>query len=310
MRLYYLRFYYIFVILFAVLGFLSLACSYTRQVPSKPQAVITDTLSLTRQPSSTSTLTQVLSKTPTKTKTSTPTLTFTSTLTPTSTATKTNTPTPTATSTATRTLSPGESWLYQAETSMKSVNSMKMDISLSTTSGIIPVTLTGGGVAERPNKVYIKLSFLMQNLEIFSLSPDEVYLKPLGSQNWELVTTGQMDLATSLLRNPWRLIDIRDSAISPILQSTESVNGVDCQIISMQIDLPIYLSSRAPEASNQIDLIASRASGDMWVGINDHLIHKVYIEMQIVNQNETTPVKATIIFSNYNEPVVFPPSPG
>lgn len=149
----------------------------------------------------------------------------------------------------------------------------------------------------------------MQSMEILSLGSDTVYIKQLGSPTWDLVTAAQMDLATSLLRNPFRLIDVRDSALSPMVQSIEFVNGIDCQVISMRIDLPIYLASRAPEASNQIDLVASQANGALWIGINDHLIHKAYIDMQLVNQNETVPVKATIVFSKYNEPVVFPPAP-
>jgi hypothetical protein len=72
------------------------------------------------------------------------------------------------------------------------------------------------------------------------------------------------------------------------------------------IDLPLYLAQRAPAASSQIDLVASRARGELWIGVDDFLVHKFYIEMEIVSQGQSLPIYATIEFSGYNQPVEFP----
>ena len=109
---------------------------------------------------------------------------------------------------------------------MQSVNTLRMEISLTTKSGILPVTFSGSGVAERPDKVYISLSLLFQNYEILSLSKDEVYVKYLGSDNWERTSVEQMDLATSLLRNAFSLLELSDTALAPTLAGIEVVNGV------------------------------------------------------------------------------------
>jgi len=185
-----------------------------------------------------------------------------------------------------------------------------MKIILNTKSGILPVTLKGDGVAERPDKAYIKLSILFQNYEILSLGTDEVYIKPLGSNTWERTSTEQMDLPTRLLSNPFNLLEVRDTAIDPKLAGIEEVNGVTCQKITLGIDLPLYLAQHAPAASSQIDLVASRARGELWISVDDFRIHKLYIEMEIVSNGETLPVNATIEFSKFNEPVVFPDRPG
>lgn len=193
---------------------------------------------------------------------------------------------------------------------MQSVNTMNMGISLTTQSGILPVTFTGGGVAERPDKVYIKLSFLLQNYEILSISADKVYVKPLGSSTWEHTPADQMDLTTSLLRDAFGLLEVSKVALAPMLAGPEELNGVNCQRITMGIDLPLYLARHAPAASSQIDLVASRARGELWVGIDDLRIHKLYIEMQIVTNGDSLPVNATIEFNHFNESVNFPSIPG
>jgi hypothetical protein len=185
-----------------------------------------------------------------------------------------------------------------------------MKITLNTQSGILPITLKGDGVAERPDKVYIKLSFIFQNYEILSLGNDEVYIKTLGSNTWERTSAEQMDLPTSLLSNAFSLLEVSDFAIDPILAGIEEVNGVSCQKITLGIDLPLFLAKNAPIASSQIDLVASRARGSLWIGMDDYRIYKLYIEIEIVSNGETIPVNATIEFSRYNEPVVFPARPG
>jgi hypothetical protein len=192
---------------------------------------------------------------------------------------------------------------------MQSVRTLKMSLTLTTKSGILPITLSGSGVAERPDKVYIKLSLLFQNLEILNLGNDEVYIKYLGSDIWERTSLEQMDLSTSLLRNAFSLIEVSDTAIAPTLSGIEVVNGISCQKVTLGLDLPLYLARRAPAASSQIDLVASRARGELWVGLEDHRIYKLYIEMDLVSQGESQPVKATIEFSGFNEPVVFPGRP-
>jgi hypothetical protein len=184
-----------------------------------------------------------------------------------------------------------------------------MKIDLSTQSGYFPVNFKGGGVAERPDKVYIKLSMLLQSFEILAFSTDEVYVKPLGSSTWEQTSVEQMDLTTSLLRNAFSILEISNYALAPMLAGSEDVNGTNCQQITMGIDLPLYLAKYAPVASSQIDLVASRARAELWVGIDDLRIHKLYLEMEIVTQGETLPVNVTFVFSNYNEPVEFPSIP-
>jgi hypothetical protein len=191
---------------------------------------------------------------------------------------------------------------------MQSVNTLKMKITLATKSGVIPVTFRGNGIAERPDMVYIKLSLLLQNYEVLSLSSDEVYVKSLGSDTWERTAPEQMDLPTSLLRNAFSLIEIRSTALSPVVVGDEDVNGVICHHLTMGIDFPLYLAQRAPIASSQIDLVASRARGELWIGVDDLRLYKLNIEMEIVNRGETeaVPVNATIEFSGFNESVEFP----
>jgi hypothetical protein len=301
-----------FLCLFLVLVLASIACSLTRKAPTslqptttRPSATqirLTNTFTLSPQP----TLTPTTTTSPTPTITPTPTNTFTPTKTNTPTATNTASPTATPSATPTRTLSPAEALLVQANTAMQAVNTFKMKIDLSTQSGILPVNFSGGGVAERPDKVYIKLSYLLQSFEILSLSSDEVYIKPLGSSTWEQTSVDQMDLTTSLLRNAFSLLEISDFALAPTLAGSENINGVNCQQLTMGIDLPLYLARYAPIASSQIDLVASQARAGLWVGVEDLRIHKLNIEMEIVSQGETLPVSATFEFSNYNEPVIFP----
>ena len=200
--------------------------------------------------------------------------------------------------------------LLQAEKTMQTVHTLSMKITLNTQSGVLPITLKGNGVAERPEKVYIKLSILFQNYEILSLGKDEVYIKTLGSNTWERTSAEQMDLPTSLLSHAFGLLEVSDVAINPILAGIEDVNGVTCQQITLGIDLPLFLAKNAPIASSQIDLVASRARGALWIGMDDFRIYKLYIEMEIVSNGETIPVNATIEFSRFNEPVVFPEKPG
>ena len=192
---------------------------------------------------------------------------------------------------------------------MKSVNTLRMKINLTSQSGVLPIILRGDGIAERPDKVYIKLSLLFQNFEILALGKDEVYIKPLGASVWEHSSPEQMDLATSLLSNAFGLLEISDIALAPTLTGIEDVNGISCNHLTLGIDLPLYLAKNAPIASSQIDLVASRARGELWIGVNDYRIHKLYIEMEIVNQGEMIPINATIEFSGFNEPVVFPAKP-
>ena len=292
-----------------MLGILSLACSFSQR-NSTPAS-----LTSTRQPSITRTslLTSTATRTPTRTATSTATPTITRTLPPTythtPTATKTASPTSTRSATPTQTLSPGEALLLQAEFTMQSVNTLSMKISLNTQSGVLPITLKGDGVAERPDKTYIKLTLLFQNFEILSLSNDEVFIKYLGSDTWERTSAEQMDLPTSLLSNAFGLLEISDFAIDPTLAGIENVNGIPCQQVTTGIDLPMYLARNAPEASSQIDLVASRARGILWIGTDDIRIHKLFLEMEIVNNGETLPVNAMIEFIRFNEPVVFPERP-
>jgi hypothetical protein len=193
---------------------------------------------------------------------------------------------------------------------MQSVHTLSMKITLNTQSGILPITLKGDGVAERPEKVYIKLSLLFQNLELLSLGNDEVYVKQLGSSTWVRTPAEQMDLPTSLLSKAFSLLEVRDTAIDPMVAGIEEVNGVTCQLVTLGIDLPLFLAKNAPMASRQIDLVASRARGILWIGMDDTRIHKLYLEMEIVSDGETIPVNATIEFSKFNEPVVFPDRPG
>jgi len=193
---------------------------------------------------------------------------------------------------------------------MQTVHTLSMNIILNTQSGILPITLKGNGVAERPDKVYIKLSVFFQNYEILSLGNDEIYIKTLGSNTWERTSPDQMDLPTSLLSHAFGLLEVSDVAIDPVLAGIEDVNGVTCQKITLGIDLPLFLAKNAPIASSQIDLVASRARGALWVGIDDFRIYKLYIEMEIVSNGETIPVNATIEFNRFNEPVVFPDKPG
>jgi len=304
-----LRYQRIFIPLCMILGTLSLACSLSQQTDNPSGST------LTRQPqvSPTSALTSTSTRTPTRTNTQTtsptPTKTFTPTFTKTPTATRTASPTSTRSPTPTRTLSPGQLLLLQAETTMQSVHTMILKITLNTQSGVLPITLKGEGVAERPAKVYIKLSLLFQKAEIYSFSKDEVYVKPLGSDTWERTSAEQMDLPTSLLRNAFNLLEVKDIAINPILSGIEEVNGVACQQVTLGIDLPLFLAKHAPMASSQIDLVASRARGIIWIGLDNTRIHKLYLEMEIVNDGETIPVNATIEFSRFNEPVVFPEKP-
>lgn len=284
----------------------STACSLTRKAATVLTPTLTRLPSVTLVPSSTHTPTRTATLTPSPTRTATPnpTLTFTPT------ATNTVTPTPTQTATPTRTLSPGESLLLQAETAMQSVLTLGMNINLTTSSGIIPIVMKGSGIAERPDKVYVTLSLFFQKYEVLNLGNDEVYVKVLGSDTWERTPIDQMDLPTSLLRNAFRLIDVRDTALSPMVAGTEDVNGITCQQLTLGINLPLYLAQRAPGASSQIDLAASRARGQLWIGVNDSRIHKLYIEMELVSQGETIPVNATIEFNGFNEPVTFPARPG
>jgi hypothetical protein len=285
---------------------LSLACSMSQKSPIPVQPTSTRQSSATPQPSET--LIRISSHTATLTNTPTSTTTHTATFTHTPTSTKTASPTPTPSATPTPTLSQAEQYLFQAEQAMQSVNTLKMKITLATKSGVIPVTFRGNGIAERPDKVYIKLSLLLQSYEVLSLSSDEVYVKLLGSDTWELTTPEQMDLPTSLLRNAFNLIDIRRTALSPVVMVDEDVNSVMCHHLTLGIDLPLYLAQRAPIASSQIDLVASRARGELWIGVDDHRIYKLNIVMEIVNRGETeaVPVNATIEFSGFNEPVEFP----
>jgi len=292
--------------LFLILVIFSLACSLARGKPTSSKPATTRQLTYTQQPSTTFTATRKPTLTTTPTTSPTQTITFTPSLTHTSTATKTASPTPTRSATPTPTLSQAEILLLQAKTAMRAVNTLKMKISLTTKSGILPVTFKGDGVAERPDKVYIKLSLFLQNFEVLSLGPNEVYIKPLGSDTWEPTTPEQMDLPTSLLSKAFDLIEASDNALNPMLAGIEAVNGVTCQRITIGIDLPLYLAQRAPVASSQIDLVASRARGELWIGVDDLRIHKLYIEMEIVSQGESLPVTATIEFSGFNEPVVFP----
>jgi hypothetical protein len=288
---------------FCLISSISLSCSLSPKISASVKPTSTSQATKTHQLTATITLTRTATRTPTPHASPTPTTTFTPTFTYTPTATKTASPTPTPT------LSEGEALLLQEDIAMQSVNTMSMEINLTTKSGEIPITLRGSGVAERPDKVYISLSLLFQKYEILSLGDDEVYLKTLGSDTWELTSPEQMDLATSLLRNAFSLLDVRDTAISPTLAGIEEVNGVTCRQMTLGIDLPLYLAKRAPIASSQIDLVASRARGELWIGVDDLRIHKLYIEMDIVSQGETVPVNATIEFSGFNEPVVFPEKP-
>jgi hypothetical protein len=193
---------------------------------------------------------------------------------------------------------------------MQSVYTLQMDISLTTKSGILPVTLEGTGIAERPDKVYISLSLLFQTYEVLSLGDDEVFIKYLGADTWERTPVEQMDLSTSLLRNAFTLLEVSDTAIAPKVVGMELVNGVTCHHLTLGIDLPLYLTQRAPGVAHQFDLIASRARGELWIGTDDFRIHKLYNEMELVSQGESIPVTATIEFSGFNEPVVFPEKPG
>jgi hypothetical protein len=192
---------------------------------------------------------------------------------------------------------------------MQTVNTVNLHIQLTSKSGIFPVTLQGDGVAERPGKTYIKLSLLMQNYIILSLGPENVYVKLLGSSNWEHPAPGEMDLTTSLLKDVLGLLDISEVAISPVLAGSEVVNGVNCERIALGVDLPMYLARHAPQASSQIDLVASRAQAQVWIGTDDLRIHQLNIIMDIVTQGETLPVNATIVLSKFNEPVEFPNPP-
>lgn len=192
---------------------------------------------------------------------------------------------------------------------MQSVHTISMKITLNTQSGVLPITMKGDGVAERPVHGYIKLTLLFQSYEILALGEDEVYIKPLGSNAWERTSVEQMDLPTSLLRKPFSLLNISDFAIAPELTGSEAVDGINCQQVTLAIDLPLFLARNAPVASSQIDMVASRARAILWVGVDDFLIHKLYLEMEIVNNGELLPVNATIVFKKFNEPVVFPEKP-
>lgn len=300
---------YISVNVILILGIFSLACSISKSIPTQLRPTSTRQSTATQKPLKTFTSTSTPTQTNTPTITPTRTSTFTPTFTNTPTATKTPTPTATLSPIPSPTLTEAESLLLQAETAMQSVHTLQMDISLTTKSGILPVTLEGTGIAERPDKVYISLSLLFQTYEVLSLGEDEVFIKYLGSDTWERTPVEQMDLSTSLLRNAFTLIEVSDTAIAPRVVGMEQVNGVTCYHLTLDINLPLYLNQRAPGVARQFDLITSRARGELWIGTDDFRIQKLYNEMELVSQGESIPVTATIEFTGFNEPVVFPEKP-
>lgn len=295
--------------IFLILVMLSLACSLAGKVTTPPKPTSTRKPTIPHLPSKTSTRTRLPTRTSTSTTSPTPTKTTTPTYTHTPAYTITSSPTTTRSATPTPTLSQAETLLFMAEKAMQSVDTLSMNITLTIRRGLLPVTLIGNGVAERPDKVYTKLWLLFQNIEILSIGSDEIYLKPLDSNIWERTSPNQMDLPTALLCNAFNLLEVSDTAINPVLLATEEVNGVMCNHLNMGVDLPRYLAKRVPAASSQINLVTSRARIELWTGISDFRVHKLYIDMQLYIQEEEYPVLATIKFSEFNNPVKFPSTP-
>jgi hypothetical protein len=195
--------------------------------------------------------------------------------------------------------------LDKSTEAMKNVQSMSLQLSITSGGAGVSIEINGEGVIEQPDKAYIKMDFAGQSIEMLTLSKTEVYMKQPGSTNWESVQADQLNPLSGMNLDVIQQLGIVGFANEINLADPEIIDGVNSFHLTYSLDMTKYLS-QLDEVGVQIDASSAKGSGDLWIGQSDFLIRKFLFNLDAVAQGVNINASTQMKLSNFNEPVEIP----
>ncbi len=206
----------------------------------------------------------------------------------------------------------------QSYAKMNEITSLKMVGTYDyNSSGATPIS----GYYERSSKSLLSITQEYGNFLALRIDQDTVYLgfETEGSYVWnqpntieDFIYANSGFLFLPLL--PPVSDQVKASWISPALVGEETIDGVDCYHIALQVE-PDQYQSLAFNGLTAIDLnvmnLTVSGTADYWIGKSDLLFHRSTTKIQIEatdNTGASAPLTTdvTLNYSAFNEPVTFP----
>lgn len=194
--------------------------------------------------------------------------------------------------------------LTQSQTAMLNLNSFAFTLQARIKTGILGVTANGQGVYQEPDQLYMNGSALGQEFEILLNGSSGLLVKLPGSSEWTQLTP---DLAAQIGGNPdiRSQIKVAEYASSPTLVGEETIDGVECYVMTFKVDMNKFFELN-PSLSSLLDPNGSNGDGKVWVGKGDLLLRQLLLESATSVQETQINTRTTLQFNSFNQPVVFP----
>jgi len=195
--------------------------------------------------------------------------------------------------------------LEQAKQKMGELQTYHMDMTLTMSVTGATITITARGDAQMPDKAYMTMEMLGQEIEVLMLSSSEAYTRMSGQTEWTPVDPATLSQSTGIASAASQL-QITDYATNIVKQQDETVEGVACYHLSMDVDAEEMMNVVNPGLSGQVSYGSEPARMDVWVGKQDSLIHKMSYDLAMVIEGQDTDMSMMLTFSNFDEAVDIP----
>lgn len=201
-----------------------------------------------------------------------------------------------------------EEVLKQSGEKMAEVNSMQISAEIGLNSQGMTIAIPMEIAMEKPEKAYIKLSVMGQEMEVVVLSKDEVYIKTPPATIYEQVPADQLGTAGGIDPSMAAgLADVTDIATNLVKEKDEKLDNVDCYVVSFEVSLSDLLAKIGPEVQDALTgMELQPLKGMMWVGKKDLLIRKIDMSTSLTSELLSGDLTITLNFEKFNETVEIP----
>jgi outer membrane lipoprotein-sorting protein len=198
--------------------------------------------------------------------------------------------------------------LTNSSTAMANVSSFSFTMYIMINSGSSPTTISVNGVAEPPERTYMTMDVSEDTVEMVMLSTEEIYIRIVDleePQEWTVVPPEQLGQLGFDLDSVLQTGNSMQYYIDPQLVGTETINDVECYHITYTIDTTQMMATLG-EFYQAAEVTLDDATGEIWIGVDDHLIYKTQSNVAVTAMGVQTQEAVTINLSGFNEPVEIP----
>jgi hypothetical protein len=200
-----------------------------------------------------------------------------------------------------------ESLLAQSSLVMTQVKTFKFNMDVTSEVGGEDITIKAEGRSETPDKTYMKMELMGQEIEMLIISKTEAYMRTSDAKEWQAIPADQLKNSGGANPDVLGQIKIGDLVNDMTLDDTETINGEKCYRITYTMDMEKYFKKAAAGQPTQgLDFENSSAEGTIWIGVKDLRTYQYEMVMTMEVQGQEMTVITTIEFYDFNEPVEFP----